>query len=379
MTIRRPCPRKLGTAQEAGAASQAEKSTMRVYIGTYTSRHEGDAAGIYVADYDPQTGTIHSLRDAAVAENPSFLALDANDARLYSVAELGDGAGAVAAWSIDQDSGVLTAISKQPTRGSAPCHLVVDAAGRHVLAACYGSGTVCVMPIRDDGGVGELTQVVAHEGASVNPERQEAAHAHSVNLDPDGRFVFVCDLGMDRTVVYGYDSMTGRLEANSEFVAHPGAGPRHFAMHPNGRFAYVINELDSTVTACVYEGETGVLSETGTVTSLPEDFNGENTCADLHVSPDGRFVYGSNRGHDSIAVFEVDPGTGAIAAQGHQSTGGATPRNFALAPEGRYLFAANQDSHSIVGFECDPESGALTPTDQVIDVPSPGCIKFTRT
>jgi 6-phosphogluconolactonase len=256
----------------------------------------------------------------------------------------------------------------------------VDHAGRNVLVANYGGGSVSVLPIGDDGRLGEATAFIQHEGSSVDPRRQTAPHAHSINVDPDNRFAFVADLGLDRVMIYRFDSQQGTLAANDPPWASvaPGAGPRHFAFQPGGRFAYVINELQSTVTAFAYDAARGALQEIQTLPTLPDDFSGSNTTAEIQVHPSGRFLYGSNRGHDSIAVYAIDADSGRLRFVEHESTQGDLPRNFGIDPSGRFLLAANQGSDSVVVFRIDGATGALTPTGQSIEVASPVCVRMVE-
>jgi 6-phosphogluconolactonase len=259
----------------------------------------------------------------------------------------------------------------------------VDGSGRCVLVANYTSGSVAVLPVGADGRVSPATYVDQHSGSSVNPRRQEGPHAHAIPLDPTGRFALCPDLGMDQLFVYRLDAAAGRLEPNDPPGARlaPGAGPRHLDFHPSKPWVYVINELGSTITAFEWDGERGALRELQTVSTLPETYMGSSsstTCADIHVAPSGRFVYGSNRGHDSIAAFAIDEATGTLTPLGHTSTGGRTPRNFAIDPSGTFLFAANQDTDTIVTFRLDAATGQPTPTGQVASVPSPVCLKIVQ-
>ena len=367
-----------------------------VFIGTYTqtmaypvcrvfgllseSRHSG---GIYVCRFDGESGGLEPVSVVSGAENPSFLALHPNGSFLYAASEAqefeGKRQGALYAYAIDAEAGRLEFINRVGSGGQGPCHARVDATGRFLLAANYHGGSVCVAPIGDDGGLEPLSCFIQHEGASgVNPARQDRAHAHSINPDANNRFAYVPDLGQDRIIIYRLDAENGTLApADMPYVeAEPGAGPRHFAFHPDGRHAYAINELGSTITAFGYDEESGALTATQTVGTLPPGFAGANTTADIHVHPSGRFVYGSNRGHDSIAIFSVDAATGGLAALGHEPTQGMTPRNFAIDPSGEFLLAANQDSDSLVSFRIDAETGGLTPTGEAADIPMPVCIKF---
>ena len=351
-----------------------------VAVGTYT-RTTSD--GIYICEFDGETGDLEPVSSMAGAENPSFLALHPNGQTLYAASETeefeGKRQGALYAYSIDADTGRLSPINAVGSGGAGPCHVSVDATGRYLLAANYHGGSVCVAPINDDSSLEPLSCFIQHEGSSVNPVRQEQAHAHSINLDPQNRFAYVPDLGQDKVVIYRLDLDSGELVANepASVGAEPGAGPRHFDFNPNGTRAYVISELGCTITGYDYDSGSGALTPFQTVGTLPAaGFGRRNTTADIHVHPSGRFVYGSNRGHDSIAIFSVDEETGHLTAVGHESTQGWTPRNFAIDPSGEFLLAANQDSDTIVSFRIDGESGALEPTGSVIGIPMPVCIKF---
>jgi 6-phosphogluconolactonase len=363
-------------AQQSGPARQY------VFVGTYTGNQEGASKGIYRLELDTATGKLSKLEVAAPAVNPSFLAVHPSRRFLYAVSEVSgtdaQKSGAIAAFALDPRTGNLTALNQQSSKGSGPCHLVVDKAGRHVLAANYNSGSVCVLPIGEDGKLGEATGFVQHQGSSVNKQRQAGPHAHSINLDAANRFAVVADLGLDKLLVYKYDAAKGTLTPNDPPAVDltPGSGPRHFAFAPDGKHAYVCGEMDSTVTALDYDAERGVLKKIGTVSTLPQDFKGNNSTAEVVVHPSGKFVYCSNRGHDSIAVFAVDEKTGALIPKGQQATKGKTPRNFAIDPTGAYLIAANQGSNSVVVFAIDAQTGELKPTDSIVEVPSPVCIRM---
>jgi 6-phosphogluconolactonase len=254
----------------------------------------------------------------------------------------------------------------------------VDKQGRFVFVANFMSGSVCVLPLREDGSLGEASDFLQHLGSGIDPARQAGPHAHSVTLDPANRFAFVPDLGLDKLLVYRLDLQRGMLEPNTVpwFKVKPGAGPRHLAFHPTGSVAYLINELDSTVTVLSYDGRTGTFKERQVVPTLPADFRGESTCADVQVAPSGRFVYGSNRGHDSIVIYRVDPRTARLTHVAHEPTQGKTPRSFGIDPSGRFLLAANQDTDTIVPFRIHPRTGALHPTGHITQVPTPVCVKF---
>ncbi|NLE99408.1 MAG: lactonase family protein [Anaerolineales bacterium] len=353
--------------------------TALVYVGTLT----GDRSeGIHCYRMDPSSGALRPLEGASGVINPAFLAVDRQRRLLYAVNEVdvfeGQASGAVSAFRIEPETGVLTLINQQPSHGAGPCHLTIDPSGRFVLVANYGGGSVAVFPVQPDGSLGEVSDVVQHRGAGVDPQRQEAPHCHSVTVGPDGRTVFVADLGLDKVMIYRLDPERGKLLAGDPpwLALHAGAGPRHMDLHPSGRYAYVVNELDSTLTACVYDGAHGALEVIQTVSTLPRGFEGENWCADIHVAPSGLHVYASNRGHDSIAIYAVDTRTGLLCFVGHEATRGRTPRNFAVSPTGLSLLVANQESHTIVAFRVDPETGHLASIGQVAEVQSPVCVKI---
>lgn len=350
-----------------------------VYVGTYTQKlpHvHGQAEGIYVYRLDRATGALHHLSTASGVVNPSFVNVDAGRRHLYAVQEIGEyegqPGGAASAFTIDPDTHALTLVNHQPTHGAHPCYVSVDQSGRWLLVANYGGGSVTVLPINGDA-LGAPSDVVKHEGT---PTHHDAPHAHAILSDPAGGYVLAPDCGLDRVFVYTLDTEQGKLLAHTPPWAMlvPGAGPRHLAFHPNGVYLYCINERNSTLTAFRYDAASGVLDEIHTLSTLPDSFSGRNSCADIHIHPSGRFVYGSNRGHDSIAIFTVDPETGGIQAAGHMPTGGRTPRNFGLDPSGSFLLAANQDSGTVVTFRVDQETGALSETGLVTNIPSPVCL-----
>ena len=350
---------------------------MDVYFGTYTARNAGKGEGIYAATFDPESGSLSKIRVAAGAVDPSFLAIHPTLPLLYAVGQVeGKRKGGINAYAIEAKG--LRLVNGQQTGDRGPCHLIVDGGGNYVLCTVYEAGIVYSLPIDRDGSLGEHTSAVQHEGSSVNAARQDSAHPHSINLDSENRFAFVCDLGLDRTMIYRFDTATGTLAPNepSNVPATPGAGPRHFAFHPTGCFAYVINELDKTVSVFSYDKEKGTLEERQTISTLPDEYNEESLCADIHVAPTGKYVYGSNRGHDSIVQYEVDPADGTLMLVGWESTRGELPRNFAIELNGNYMLVANQKTDSIASFRIDPESGALKANGEVTSVPSPVCIAF---
>lgn len=351
-----------------------------VYFGTYTGN---ESKGIYLSRLDVESGKITPPELAAETKNPSFLALHPSGKFLYSVGEISEigpkKSGAVNAFAIDAKSGKLTALNQQESGGAGPCHLVVDKSGQAVLVANYGGGSVASLPVNKDGSLRPAASVIQHTGRSVTP-RQNQPNAHSINIAPDNRFAVCADLGLDKVLVYRLDAAKATLAANTPpFTASaPGAGPRHFAFHPTAPFAFVINEITCTVTAFNYDAQAGVLKEMQTLSTLPagESVQKGFSTAEVQVHPSGRFVYGSNRGHDTIAVFSMDAKNGKLALVQNQSTLGKTPRNFGVDPTGRWLIAANQSSGTVVLFAIDPATGKLTPKGDPIPVPSPVCVKF---
>ena len=361
-------------------AAPANMGKVMLYVGTYTS---GDSKGIYRFQLDLATGALTPAGDPTETVNPSFLAFHPSRRFLYAVNETGDAptdpSGAVSAFAVDPATGGLTFLNRQSSEGAAPCHISVDKAGRHALVANYWGGTVAVLPIAADGRLGPASAVVRHEGHGVAPEQKDP-HPHSLNLDASNRFAFVADLGLDRVVAYGFDGGKGVLARHDAGTAvlEPGAGPRHLAFHPNGRQAYVIDELDSTITRLDYDATGGAMKAVQRISTLPAGYAGKNSTAEIVVHPDGKLLFGSNRGHDSIAIFTVDPATGALVAAGHQPTGGKSPRNFALDPTGAYLLAANQQSDSIAVFRIDRASGRLDPVGPAVHAPRPVCLRMMR-
>ena len=356
---------------------EATSGIMRpFYIGTYTNK---ESQGIYRALFNTETGEITGLALAAASSNPSFIALHPNSTHLYAVHEVsdynGEDSGAISAYSLQAD-GSLALLNTQLTRGGAPCYVSLDAGGQWAFIANYGGGNVTLFPVDADGRVQEATSFIQHEGSSAHPTRQQAPHAHCILIDPTGKYVYSADLGIDKIMIYELDSEQEALIPKAPAQLPAGAGPRHFVFHPNGRHAFVINELNSTITAFDYDNSTSTLTAIATTSTLPADFQDSNTCADIHVHPNGRFVYGSNRGHDSIAVLEFDEETGSLAWLATTSTQGNTPRNFTLDPSGRFLLAANQNSNTILSLSIHPDTGLLAPTGHLLEVPTPVCLKF---
>lgn len=349
------------------------------YVGTYTS---GKSEGIYFYSLNLASGELTHISTTKNVKDPSYLAIAPNRRRLYAVNEVEDfghqKSGALSAFDIDQRTGSLRLLNQQPSLGGAPCYVTVDRTGRFVLVANYSGGNVAVRPIRRDGSLGEATDVKQDEGSSVNVDRQQGPHAHCIVLDPTNRFAYTCDLGTDKIMSFRFDRQRGKLIPNKKpwVAVKPGAGPRHLTFHPNGKYAYLINEMHLTVSAFAFDRIRGNLMEVQTLPTLPREPTAADSGADIHVSPDGRFLYCSNRGHDSIAAFKVDLRSGKLTFVAHESTGGKTPRNFAIDPTGAFLLAANQNSDNIVSFRLDPKTGRLSATGHVAEVPSPVCLKF---
>jgi 6-phosphogluconolactonase len=363
------------------AAAAEKPSKYLFYVGTYTE--EGTKSkGIYAYRFDAKTFEITPLGLAAETNNPSFLAAHPNGRFLYAVNEVGNykgpNSGGVSAFSIDPATGKLTFLNEVPSRGADPCYIIVDKTGKYALVANYTGGSIAVFPVLADGKLGEASAFVQHTGHGTDPKRQEGPHAHSIDLSPDNRFAMVDDLGLDELLVYKFDGTKGSLTPNDPPFAKvdAGAGPRHFVLRPDGKFAYVLAEMGHTVTVFSNDAASGKLQTLQTITTLPKDFKGRNDDAEIQVHPTGKFLYASNRGDDSIAIYAIDGTKGTLTQAGIVPTGGKEPRSFEIDPTGKLLFAANQKSDNIVVFKIDPKTGGLTPTGKVLEVPSPVCVKF---
>jgi len=350
-----------------------------VYFGTYTGQ---GSRGIYVSRFDPIRGRLTPAQLAAEVPNPSFLALDSRRRFLYAVSELGNGQGGggrVAAFAVDAKSGALRLLNLEASGGDGPCHVAVDRADRAVFVANYGSGSVAVLPVDQTGRLGPPRTVIQHAGSSVHPQRQRGPHAHQVVPSPDGAHLLACDLGLDQVRVYRWQSRTGRLQANDPpFLAlPPGAGPRHLVFHPNRRWVYILNELNSTLSLCRWDRRTGSLEALATWSTLPEGVSPkDNTTAEVVIHPNGRFLYASNRGHDSLVMFSVDTDSGRLELLGHVSAEGRTPRHFTLDPTGRWCLVENQNSDRVAVFRVETGTGRLIFTGHVLSVPRPVCAVF---
>lgn len=354
------------------------QKTQFLFVGTYTS---GESKGIYVYKKDPATGQFHHVSTAEGLSNPSFLVVAPDQKHVYAVSESGKNrTGSVYAFSFDAASGRLTLLNQQDGVGNGPCHINMDKAGKFAITGNYAGGSISVMPVRTDGTVSTASQTLVHNGSSIVASRQKAPHVHSINFSPDGKQVFVPDLGIDKIMVYDFNTAHAiaplRAAATPSVNVEPGGGPRHLTFSPNGQFAYVVHEISGKVTAFRYEN--GTLRPLQTISAAPADYTGSNfSSADIHVSPDGKHLYMSNRGDlNNISIFSIHPETGMLQLLGHQASGGQHPRNFMIDPSGNFLLAANQNGNNIVIFKRDAATGLLSPTGQEIQVPNPVCLKM---
>jgi 6-phosphogluconolactonase len=358
-----------------------------VFVGTYTRLQEGRGApsksqGIYAYRFQPATGKMESLGVAAETVNPSFLVIHPNHRFLYAVNEVseyeGQPAGSVSAFSIQSGTGKLKLLNVVSSRGTQPCHMSLDRTGKWLLVANYGTGSTAVLPVKNDGSLGEASSFMQHAGSSINPRRQQGPHSHCVALSPDNRFALVADLGLDKILVYRFDASHGIITpSDPPFGKMPaGNGPRHLAFHPNGRFLHVVSEMQPAVTTFAYSRSNGGLEELQTISAFPQGYQGRGSGAEIEVHPGGRFLYCSIRGLNNIGVFAVDGEKGTVVPVQHIDTQGRTPRHFALDPTGEYLFVEHQGSDSIVLFKVEQSTGKLTPADIRIDVPMPVCVAF---
>jgi 6-phosphogluconolactonase len=371
-------PLLLSVSRTSG--DNSKPSQYFAFIGTYTSKTE--SKGIYSFHFDSGTGRLTSMAVAATTQDPSFLTVAPNEKYLYAVNELGEfngkKSGAVTSYSLEPKSGKLTQLNQVPSGGADPCYVSFDQTGKYLLVANYTGGSVSTFPVAHDGRIQPASAFVQHTGSGPNKERQEGPHPHYIASAADNRFVFVVDLGLDEVAVYHFDPAKGSLTPSHPPFAKlaAGAGPRHLAFHPNGKFAYVLSEVNSTVTALAYNSKNASFSTLQTLSTIPKDFTAHNDTAEIVVHPSGKFLYASNRGRDSIAEFTIDPARGTLTLAGDFTTEGKTPRNFALDPTGQFLLAANQESNNIVVLRIDQSTGALTATGEVAQVPAPVDIVF---
>jgi len=367
--------RSFVAAASAMPAAFAQRKPILLFIGAYTNDSN---KGITVAHLDPASGAITDMTLAAETPNPTFLELHPGGKFLYAVNEInnydGQRAGSICSFSIDRAAGKLTLLNRVSTKGPGPCHVNVDRSGRMAMIANYGGGSVASYKILPDGKLSEPVSFFQHEGKGPNARRQDGPHAHSVNPAPDNKYAVVCDLGLDEIKIYKIEPAAGSMTEHKVVRLTPGAGPRHFAWHPNKRYGYSVNELNSTVTAFNYMSE-GDLEEIHSVSTLPEGFKGQNSTAEIRVHPSGKWLYASNRGEDSIAAFSVDSKTGKLTPMGNTPTQGVMPRNFFIEPAGRWLLAANQRTNNIIVFEIDAKTGKLQTTGKGITVGQPVCLR----
>jgi 6-phosphogluconolactonase len=379
-------PFSVKAADDEGTAAPKDltNSTL-VYAGTFTT---GKSKGIYLFRLQTQNLDVSQnimlepLGLAAETTSPAFLEIDNKRNLLFAINETntfeGKPTGGVSSFKMDRATGKLTLLNQKSSLGTGPCHLVLDKTGRWLLVANYAGGSVAVFPVEADGHLGDSTDFIQHAGKSVTPDRQSGPHAHCVTMSPDNRIAFVCDLGLDKVMCYRFDAEHGKLTpADPAFVSlKPGAGPRHMVFRPDGKFAYVINELNSTVTAFAYDPQSGKLTEMQSVSTLPGYWEGKNSTAEIGVHPSGKYLYASNRGHNSVVLFEIDPEKGTLNYVEEQGTGGKTPRHFGIEPSAKHLAIGNQDSDTILVCRIDAGNGRLKPSGVFADCPSPVCVKF---
>ncbi|HJS18324.1 MAG TPA: lactonase family protein [Anaerolineales bacterium] len=362
-------------------ASSPTGRDRRIFVGTYTEPEGSTSEGVYVYRMDSSSGklTFETVKNMI---NPSYLEVHPQSGFLYTVNEVqkfeGKSGGGVTALSIDSETFDSSLLNKQPSEGEDPCYISIDRTGRYALVANYTSGSLAMLPIGSDGRLGPASQVIRHSGASIHPVRQSSPHAHCILPDPTNRFVVAVDLGIDKLMIYRMDLAAGQLYEHAEANLQEGSGPRHLAFHPNGGTAYVICELNSTLIAYRYDPEAGTFEEMQSVRTLPPGYEGRNLCADLHITPDGKFLYASNRGHDSLVCFTIAAEDGQLTLQDPVPSGGREPRGFAIDPDGKFLLAANQNSNTIVTFLIDPAMGQLSRIEDEVEVPMPVCIKFAQ-
>ena len=346
-----------------------------VLVGSYT---KGKSKGINAYKFNSSTGVLTELGLAAETVNPSYLVIHPNRRWVFATNEVdqyqGQKSGSITAFSLDERSGKLTALNTVSSRGAAPCHLSIDKTGKFLLVANYTGGSTAVLPIHADGKLGEASSVMQHKGASAGP-RQKEPHAHSINVAKNNKYAVAADLGTDQLLTYKLDAKKGELKPSSDLRLQAGQGPRHFAFHPNNKFAYSVNELGSTVTAMTWNASAGLLKDIQTLSTLPDGYTGESYCAEIVVHPNGQHLYASNRGHQSLAVFDVNAATGQLTAKGQVKTGGEWPRNFNIDPAGKYIIAANERSDSLVVLKIGA-GGGLTPTGETKQMGNPVCVKF---
>ncbi len=360
-----------------GAERAENDEQFYLFIGAYT---DSDEEGISIFQFDASDGELTYLTSAKGIKNPSYLAINEKKNLLIAVNEIsnfnGENSGSVSSFRINPLTGSLTLLSQVPSGGGSPCYVSINKSATLAFVANYSGGNVSVFPMKD-GKLSNFSNLKQHSGSGAT-DRQKAPHAHSIVLEPNENFALAVDLGIDQVITYSIDEKKGLLSAENQYVLDPGSGPRHMEFHPNKRLAFVINELNSTITSCSYDAKKGSLSTVSRVSTLPSDFEGENYCADIHVSPGGKFLYGSNRGHDSMVIFQIDPESGTLTYVGHQSVKGNWPRNFMIDPTGKFLLVANQNSNNVVVFKIDAETGQLRSNGVEVQVNKPVCLKMMK-
>ncbi len=350
-----------------------------IYVGTF---HGENSEGLYVFEFDREQGTFRQIQTVSDRQEPNFQAIHPNGDYLYSVSgqAFSDDTnhGTVSAYRIDRETGRLELINERSSEGRHPAHVSVDPLGRFVYASNYSSGNLSVFSIEEDGSLSKVLDVVQHEGSSVNEQRQRAPHVHAADPSPDGRFLYVSDLGIDRIMIYEVDQDTGILSPAATPYAgnEPGSGPRHFTIHPNGGFAYSVEELSVTIASFTVDSETGRLDQFQRLSLLPEgaEAAGHMSAADVHISPDGNFLYATVRGEDILSIFSIDPSTGELTSVGHEPTRGGHPRNFMIDQKGEFILVANRDDDNVVFFSREHQSGTLEATGIELDVPLAVCV-----
>ncbi|MGZ9584884.1 lactonase family protein [Paenibacillus marinisediminis] len=354
-------------------ASQEQR--MLVFVGSYA---DASSDGVYVYEFNEERGELKQLHSVAGLKNPTFLNVDESRRILYAIgetaAEDGSKTSDAISYAIQPTDGTLTEMNRAYALNGPACHIQRSSDNRYLTLTSYHKGSVSLVSLTEEGNVGELLDIQQHDGSSVNRAGDIKPHPHSSFYSPDERYLFVCDLGLDLIRAYKVDQAAGKLVHHGDTVLQPGSGPRHMVFHPNGKFAYVINELDSTFTAFEYDADNGTLNAIETVSTLPEGENVNNSCAEVTISADGNYLYGSNRGHDSIVVYAVDSNTGKLSLVEHVSTQGEHPRHFSILPGGRYLIAANRDTNNMTVFKVDPASGKLAYTGHSVEVSKPVCV-----
>ena len=347
-----------------------------IYAGSSSTR---GSKGIYVFEFDRNQGKLNEVQTVTEGSSPGFLTLSPDKKILYSIygkGTLTDGNGAVMSFKVDPATGFLTKLNEQSAGGKGPAHISIDPKGRFAYVSNYGDGTLSVLPINKDGSLAKASDFIRHTGGSIVVGRQEGPHIHSAIPSPDGRFIYVSDLGIDKIMIYKVNDEGKLSPAAMPFVAStPGSGPRHFTIHPNGKYAYSAEEISSTIASFQVNKETGALSALERVNMPPAGFTERNSAADIHFSPDGKFLYASNRGHESLVIFKVDDKTGKMSLVGHENTGGKHPRNFMMDKKGEFVLTANQNTDNIVVFKRDKKTGKLSPNGEQKIVPAVTCLE----